>query len=279
MATIDFYKYRFGYCFYYFYPLEKMCLKMKNSYLSLLVILVSVISCSDPKEKDYSLPLEKYSELGMPDFSRPWKISEFADVIATLRDILNNEPLSLPRKGSSKSGELFEHLTSMDNLSFLENDSLPLYEKAYRIQSFVLIQDEYVDIYTDLYRREQYYNKELIDIYIFGISVSQKMLNLAYQINESDKPGDVGMQSGFQGIQYGHVFMISTCLGKQKNTSLYKAEDLERLSDSIALSVRRNMSWYDSTAVEQIKDNMLVAIDSSSSDQIRKKYRDILNKL
>ncbi len=87
------------------------------------------------------------------------------------------------------------------------------------------------------------------------------------------------MQSGFPGIQYGHVFMISTCLDKQKNTSLYKAEDLERLSDSIALSVRRNMSWYDSIAVEQIKHNMLVAIDSSSSDKIRNEYQDIVNNL
>ena len=252
---------------------------MKNSYLILLVFLVSVISCSNPKEKDYSLQLEKYSELGMPDFNRPWQISEFGEVIATLRDILNNEPLSLPRKGSSKSGKLFEQLISMDNLSFLDTDSLPLYEKAYRIQSFVHIQDEYVDIYTDLYRREQYYNEELIDFYIFGISVSQKMLDLAYQINNSDKPGDIGMQSGFSGIQYGHVFMISSCLDKQKNTSLYKAEDLERLSDSIAYSVRKNMSWYDTIAIDRIKQNMLVVIDSSSSDKISNEYRDIINKL
>ncbi len=129
------------------------------------------------------------------------------------------------------------------------------------------------------HHREQYYNEELIDIYLFGISVSQKMLDLAYQINDSDKPGDIGMKSGFSGIQYGHVFMISTCLDKQKSTSIYKAEDLDRLSDSIALSVRKNMSWYDTIAVEKIKHNMLVAIDSSSSDKIRNEYRDILNKL
>ena len=95
------------------------------------------------------------------------------------------------------------------------------------------------------------------------------MLDLAYQINNSDKPGDIGMQSGFSGIQYGHVFMISSCLDKQKNTSLYKAEDLERLSDSIALSIRKNMSWYDTIAIDKINQNMLVVIDSSSSDKIK----------
>ena len=215
----------------------------------------------------------------MPDFSRAWKISEFGDVIGTLRDIQNNEALSLPRKGSRKSGKLFEHMVSMDNLSFLNIDSLPLYEKAYRIQSLLHIQSEYIDIYTDIRHREQYYNEELIDFYIYGISITQKMLDLAYKINESDAPGDVGMQSGFDAIQYIHVTMLSDALDKQKNASLYNAEDLETLGDSIALSLRRNMTWFDSTAVEGIKQNMSVVIDSSSSDKIRNEYRDIINSL
>ncbi len=250
---------------------------MKSSLLFTLVLLACLVSCNN--KSDYSYPLEKYSELGMPDFNRAWKISEFGDVIGTLRDIQNNEPFSLPRKDSRKSGKLFEHMVSMDNLSFLNIDSLPLYEKAYRIQSFLHIQSEYIDIYTDLRHREQYYNKELIDFYIYGISITQKMLDLAYKINESDAPGDVGMQSGFDAIQYIHVTMLSDALDKQKNTSLYNTEDLETLGDSIALSLGRNMTWFDSTAVEGIKQNMLVVIDSSSSDKIRNEYRDIINSL
>jgi len=252
---------------------------MKSSLLFILVLLVCIVSCSNPKEKDYSYPLDKYNELGMPDFSRPWKMSEYGDVIATLRYIKNSEPLSLPRKGSRKSGKLFDHLISMENLSFLNLDTFSLYEKAYRMQSFVHVQSEYIVIYTDMCKREQYYNEELIDFYIYGISITQKMLDLAYQINESDAPGDVKLQSGFPGIQYGHVIMISSCLDKQKNTSLYKAEDLERLSDSITLSIRKNMSWYDTIAIDKIKQNMLVVIDSSSSDKISNEYRDIINSL
>jgi hypothetical protein len=73
--------------------------------------------------------------------------------------------------------------------------------------------------------------------------------------------------------------MLSDALDKQKNTSLYNAEDLETLGDSIALSLIRNMTWFDSTAVEGIKQNMLVVIDSSSSDNIRNEYREIINSL
>ena len=252
---------------------------MKSILLFIFVFLLCMVSCKNQKESDYSYPLEKYQEVGMPDFNRAWTLSDFGNVVATLRDIQNNEPLSLPRKGSRKSGKLFDHLISMDNMPFLNNDTLPLYEKAYRIQSYSHIQSEFCDIYTDHYRKEQYYNEELIDLYIFGISITQEMLNLAYKINESDDPGDIGMQSTFHAIQYIHVTMLSDALDKQKNTSLYNAEDLETLSDSIALSIRRNMSWFDSTAVERIKQNMRVVIDSSSSDKIRNEYSDIINAL
>jgi hypothetical protein len=250
---------------------------VKNSFLFIPVLMLCLVSCK--KEPDYSYPLEKYMELGIPDINRPWKISEFADIIGDLRHIKNNDPLSLPRKGSRKSGRLFDHMVSMDNLSFLNIDTLPLYEKAYRIQSFLQIHSEYCDIYTDLYKRQQYYHRELIEFYIFGIRVTQEMLHLAQQINESDKPGDVGLQSGFSAIQRIHLNMLAFALDKQKNTSLFSKKDLDKLGDSIALSVRRNMSWFDSTHVEMIKRNMSVVIDSSTSDKIRKEYLDIINTL
>ena len=252
---------------------------MKSTHLFILFFLFCTISCSNPDGKDYSYPPAQYLQLGMPDFDRPWKESEFGDIVGTLSYIKKREPLSLPRKDSRKSGQLFEHMISMDNLSFLNLDTLPLYEKAYRIQSFVRIQSKYIDIYTDLNNRQQYYNEELIDFYIYGISITQKMLDLAYQINESDKPGDIGLQSGFKAIQFGHVIMLASVLDKQKDTSLYNAKDLERLSDSIAHSVKRNRSWFDSNAVEKITQNMLVVVDSSSSDKIRNEYLDIINSL
>jgi hypothetical protein len=158
----------------------------------------------------------------------------------------------LPRKGSRKSGQLFEKMVSMDNLYFLGIDTLSLYGKACRIQSFVHIQREYCNLYTDTYKREQYYSTELIEFYIFGIRVTQEMLNLAYKINESD------------------------ALDKQKHISIFNTEDIVTLADSIALSIRKNMSWFDSAHVGKIKQNMSLVIDSVASDKIRNEYRDIL---
>ncbi len=252
---------------------------MKTSHLFILFLFVCTASCSNPHGKDYSYPVEQYLQLGIPDIDRPWKVSEFGDIVATLREIKHANPLSLPRKDSQKSGRLFAHMVSLDNMYFLDLDTLPLYEKAYRIQSYVHIQNEFCDIYTDLYRREQYYSKELIELYIFGIRVSEEMLNLAYQINESDAPGDVGMQSGFTAIQYIYVTMLTDALNKQQHTSLFDASALETLGDTIASSIRKNMYWFDSLHVAKIKENMKAVIDSSTSDKTRKEYMDLLNSL
>jgi len=156
----------------------------------------------------------------MPDWNKAWTITDFGDVIGTLQNIKNTDPLSLPRKGSRKSGKLFEHIVSMDNLFFLKNDTLPLHEKAYRIQPCIHIQNAFCNI--------------------FGISITQAMLDLAYQINESDDREDIRMQRGYPAIQ-------------------------------------RNKFWFDQTTADNIKEKMRMVIDSSSSGKINDEYRHLID--
>jgi hypothetical protein len=248
---------------------------MKHALLFIFVFLVCVVSCK--KEPDYSYPLEKYRELGMPDWNKAWTITDFGDVIGTLHNIKNTDPLSLPRKGSRKSGKLFEHIVSMDNLFFLKNDTLPLHEKAYRIRPYIHILNEFCNIYTDLSRKEQYYNEELINLFIFGISITQAMLDLAYQINESDDKVDISMQSGYPAIQYTYMATLSSALEKQRHFSLYHKKDLETLGDSIIHSIQRNKFWFDQTTADNIKEKMRMVIDSSSSEKINDEYRHLID--
>jgi hypothetical protein len=241
----------------------------------MLAFLVCMISCN--RKPDYSYPLKKYREMGIPDWSEAWTITDFGNVLGTLRNIKNSEPLSLPRKSSRKSGELFAHMVSIDNLYFLKVDSFPLHEKAFRIQPYIRIQNEYADIYTDIFRREQYYNEELVAIYIFGLSIVQEMLDLAYQINASDDPADIRMQSGYPAIQYTYMATLFQALKEQSRVSIYRTKDLEALGDSIALSIKRNMFWFDQDDAEQIKQKMRVVMDSLSSAKIRDGYDRIIH--
>jgi len=88
-------------------------------------------------------------------------------------------------------------MTSLENMSFLQNDTIPLHEKAYIIKSFLVVQSDLVDLYTNIRMKKQYYNRELVYLYIFELNITQKMLDLGNEINESEVPADIAMQSGY----------------------------------------------------------------------------------
>ncbi len=107
---------------------------------------------------------------------------------------------------------------------------------------------------------------------MYGMQVTQKMLNLAYEINKSDDPGDMMMQSGFQSIQYLYISGVIDVLKEQAKTSKYFKNDLEVLTDSVTISLMKNKNWMDSTAVNDLKQALEVVVDSTSSDYIKNKY-------
>jgi hypothetical protein len=250
---------------------------MKKLHWYGFVFLICTVSCRP--SPDHSFPLKKYREMGIPDWSNGWTMRDYGDVLGTLRNIEYNEPFSLPRKGSRKSGELFEQLVNLNYKDFLFNDTLPLHEKAFRIQPFLHIQEEFCDIYANPLRLDEYYNRELVSLYISGLSLVQDMLDLAHQINESDDRRDISMRRGYHAIQYTYMAMVSNVLIEQSYFSHYREKDLEILSDSVVASLRRNMSWFDRPTAETIRDKLRVVVDSSSSERIRDEYSRLIDML
>jgi hypothetical protein len=223
--------------------------------------------------------LEEYQELGMPDYSSVWSFQDYSTAFAVLLKVKSEKPFALPIKDSQRSGVLFYRMISLENLSFLQDESLPLHEKANRIKGFLKIYDELIDIYTNIRMRKQYYNPELVEIWIFGLSVTQKMLDLANEINESEVHADRMMAPGKPSIQMIYLTGLMDVLRKQQQTSQYSEKDLELLTDSLSKSVRRNMDWFDEDASEKIKQGINAVIDSTSSLKIRTDYRDLIELL
>ncbi len=252
---------------------------MKNVIIVMIALPVLLGSCEKQKEPDYSYKTDEYIKSGMPDPSKTWNNQDFFHAISTLDKIKAKDSLALPRYNSKKSGTLFQHLISEDNLSFLNSDTISLQEKAFRIQAFLGIQSDLSRIYTDIYSREQYYKKELIQIYLFGIRITQKMLDLAYKINASDDVNDRSLKSAFPTIQYAYLTMMSYVLGNQKNTSIFDEGDLEALSDSVYISLEKNMPWFDEMGKKMLKQELQSVIDSTSSIKIKNEYADLIHRL
>jgi hypothetical protein len=114
-----------------------------------------------------------------------------------------------------------------------------------------------------------------MDIDIFRVRVAQKMLELGNEINESEDPSDVDMQSDYPAIQQMYLNILTELFVLQQHTSQYPEQTLELLSDNLSTSVRRNMLWFDEEASALIKQAMLTVIDSTSSRKIRNDYKEL----
>lgn len=246
--------------------------------ISILILSVFWSSCKGPNAADHSYTLEEYRELGMPDYDTVWNIQDYETAFLVLKTLKYDwKPLALPVKDSEKSGILFSRMMNLENLSFLQDEKLPLHQKAQTILWWLNIYNGLFDVYTtNIQMTRQYYVRELVDIDIFGVGLAQKMLDLGNELNKSEDPSDVAMQSGVLEIQKMYIDLLAEVLGKQQHTSRYPKQTLELLSDSLSNSVRINMGLFDEDASEMIKQEMLTVIDSTSSRKIRNNYRELI---
>ena len=174
---------------------------MKNNVLLILILSASLLSCNKANETDHSLTLVEYQELGMPDYNSVWSMEDYSNAFFVLNTLKYENAKALPSRESERSKVLFSRMISIDNLAFLQDETLPLYAKASMIQWFVNTLMELKVAYTTIGTERQYYVRELMDIDILRVSVAHKMLDLGKKINESEDPSDVDMQSDFPAIQ------------------------------------------------------------------------------
>ena len=202
-------------------------------------------------------------------------MQDYSNAFYVLNTLKYENAKALPSRESERSKVLFSRMISIDNLSFLQDETLPLYAKAELIKWFVNTLMELKVAYTTIGSNTQYYIRELIDIDIFRVSVAQKMLELGNEINESEDPSDVDMQSDYPAIQLMYLNILTELFELQQYTSFYPEQTLELLSDSLSASVKRNMLWFDEDASALIEQAMLDVIESTSSRKIKSDYREL----
>ncbi len=248
---------------------------MRNYLLVILGLSVFLFSCKKQDTTDYSLTPAEYQKLGMPDYNKIWSLEDYSNACFVLNTLKYEKPKALPARESEKSGEVFSRMINMDNLSFLQDETLQLHAKAEIIQWYGNTLIELTAAYTLLGVEKQYYIRELTDIDLFALRIAQVMLDLGNEINASDYPEDIAMQSDYPLIQKMYIDLISDLFRKQQNQSQYPQETFELLSDSLSASVRRNMDWFNEDASVSVKQAMLKVVESSSSRKIKDDYREL----
>jgi hypothetical protein len=249
---------------------------------SLTLIILTIIitgSCKNSSKNDFSLTAKEYEKMGMPDHTKLWSSQAYIQTFTVLSNIKVNNPLSFPRKNSRKSGATFSRFVNKENLSFLNDSTISLKDKAFEMQFLSGVQNTLIRTYTDDFRTEQYYNEELIEAYIFGLYVQEKMLELAVVIMNSKDDYLSDMKGGIQMVLNGYVQMIHSLCGEQIKSNVYNAKDLDRLSKEVALSITKNMKFIEPEYRQKIAPLLQNVIEKTSSGYIKKNYQEVLKTL
>ena len=134
----------------------------KRHLIFLLLAALLCSSCHRQEEQDHSLTVREYLRQGIPPINRPWTNDEFSAAVNILKLIKTKDSLALPRYESKRSGPLFRHMISMDNLAFLNNDLFSLHDKTFMLQNFLNIEGQLTGLYMNRNKGQQYYSQELI---------------------------------------------------------------------------------------------------------------------
>ena len=252
---------------------------LKNLAILLLITLLITGSCKNSLIKDLSLTAKEYQKMGMTDQPKLNSTHDYLRVLSTINQLRAGNPLAFPRKHSKKSGAVFSSFINKENLSFADDDGLPLSERALRIQSFSTFQNSLILAYTDNLKSEQYYNEELIDLYVYQLYVRTKMFNLAAKIMNSKEETDISMQPGLTVVLNGYNSLINIILDEQAKTKVYHPGDLERLSMEVSRSIIENIEWIVPAERAKIALKVRCTIEHSTSEYIKNNYHNALKSL
>jgi neutral trehalase len=182
----------------------------------------------------------------------------------------------LPRKNSTRSAPMFNRLISKENFTFLEDTSITLSDKAYRIQTLGNFMGQLGTYYNDKIRAQQYYGDELVEIYAIHLFVRGKMLELAENINNSTRQEDIAMQSGRNGIVGSYVFLLTFLVSEEKKPEAFSSGQLKRLNKEMAHSLSNNIKYLDSLSKQKLSAEIRKLYEINKSGSGRKEVDEML---
>jgi len=221
----------------------------------------------------------EYRKMGMPDPAVSWSKDEYAQALSVLRNLKLYGSLTMPKKFSNNSGDIFKRLVSKENMAFLDDTTLSARDKAFRIQHFSSFQAGMIGLYSYKVKDLRYYRDELVDLYIFGLLVHNNMLDLSEELSQSGNKMDIVLTAGNSFVIKEYTDLTMKILKEQLNSKIYRNKDLKRLSKSLTESLTQNWKRIGSADKQKIIVEIQNVIHKSRSKFIENNYQQLLSLL
>ena len=114
---------------------------------------------------DHSLTVENYAEAGMPPLDRPWSGKDMTDAVRVCMSIAETSSNRLPRCGSTRSNAVFERMTSVDNLAYFRDQSIPIEKRLGDFLTYMYSSNRITQIYLAAFSKNAIGGTDVVDLY------------------------------------------------------------------------------------------------------------------
>ncbi|HEY5955587.1 MAG TPA: hypothetical protein VIV60_03495 [Polyangiaceae bacterium] len=165
---------------------------------------------------DNSLSLGAYRSRGIAAVDRTWSGGDMVEAAAKLRQLVNREPGRLPRSGSPRSGALFGRMTSADNLTSLQDPSLPVAIRLPSAIEFMGGLDALFTLYLTEMQEQRVSGADIVELdgaRLRTIEVVIALLETSLAEQRRDEPTRANRLAAFDRVRQGLYEVLSGILG------------------------------------------------------------------
>ena len=138
----------------------------------------TAIATGSPAIADQSLSTAEYVAQGLPSPDQPWSGEDMAQAGKVLADVAAKGPEHLPRHQSRRSGEVFDRMTSQENLTSLFGESVPIDRRIAMADGHVQGAAQILGLYRDAYGKQLVGGSELVEVTGTDLRSTSTMLGL-----------------------------------------------------------------------------------------------------
>ena len=191
------------------------------------MIAIAATSCWGSVSADAN----RFVEAGIPASDRAWAGFDYARAA----DIFASGAVELPRMSDDLGRPLVLHMTSLDNLSWQHDASLPLATRMADLQKVFLGANAILKLYIDAESKGEHVNNELVRFMAFQLHAIAANFELLEEFIPT-VPSFDSDQARVDGLKKVHAGITTVFLGAEvslSETNMYSADDLTVLLDAM----------------------------------------------
>ncbi|HEX8913966.1 MAG TPA: hypothetical protein VF796_16575 [Humisphaera sp.] len=179
--------------------------------------------------EDRSLAADEYVALGVPSYDRGWLADDMSRAASVLAA---QNPATLPRYGSARSGAVFDRIVSADNLRPLRDRSIAINLRLPQAATLQQSLNQLTKTYLAAYAAGGVGGDELVELSGAVLRSSREVFELAEEFMGTLSPTDpkyAARMHGLETVRQGMAQIVSGTLTTLGEAAVYSVEARVRL--------------------------------------------------